>query len=203
MKDLERRDFLKLAAAGSLAIIGSRSVSAVTSEKTMHAAELEEATVTFLQSEMASGRMSARTITQVYLARIAEIDKRLNSIIELNPDALAVADQMDKERKAGKVRGPLHGIPVVIKDNIDTADKMKTTAGSLALIDAPTPKQDAFIITQLRNAGAVIIGKTNLSEWANFRSSKSSSGWSGRGGQTHNPYVLGEVVLHPTGAGKD
>src|SRR5207248_166615 len=125
-----------------------------------------------------------------YLTRIADIDKKLNSIIELNPDALAIADQMDRERKAGKVRGPLHGIPVLIKDNIDTADKMKTTAGSLALLDAPKPKQDAFIVKQLREAGAVILGKTNLSEWANFRSTKSSSGWSGRGGQTHNPYIL-------------
>src|SRR5205807_4012406 len=106
------------------------------------------------------------------------------------PDALAIADQMDKERKSGKVRGPLHGIPIVIKDNIDTADKMKTTAGSLALLDAPPPKQDAFLVKQLRDAGAVILGKTNLSEWANFRSTKSSSGWSGRGGQTHNPYEL-------------
>ena len=97
---------------------------------------------------------------------------------------------MDKERKNGKIRGMMHGIPVLIKDNIDTADKMKTTAGSLALIDAPTPKNDAFIVSQMRKAGAVIIGKTNLSEWANFRSTKSSSGWSGRGGQTHNPYIL-------------
>ena len=151
---------------------------------------LEEATVSGLQAAMAAGQTSARKITEGYLARIADIDKKLNSIIELNPDALAIADQMDAERKAGKTRGPLHGIPIVIKDNIETADKMKTTAGSLAMLDAPTPKQDAFIVKQLRAAGAVILGKTNLSEWANFRSSKSSSGWSGRGGQTHNPYIL-------------
>jgi amidase len=152
--------------------------------------DLENATVASLQSAMASGQASAKTIAQGYLARIADIDKKLNSIIELNPDALAIAERCDAERKAGKTRGPLHGIPVLIKDNIDTADKMKTTAGSLALADAPTPKQDAFIVKQLRDAGAVILGKTNLSEWANFRSTKSSSGWSGRGGQTHNPYIL-------------
>ncbi len=103
---------------------------------------------------------------------------------------LKIADELDKERKNGKIRGALHGIPILIKDNIDTADQMKTTAGSLALFDAPTPQNDAFIVSQLRKAGAIIIGKTNLSEWANFRSTKSSSGWSGRGGQTHNPYIL-------------
>ncbi|HEX8638382.1 MAG TPA: amidase, partial [Pyrinomonadaceae bacterium] len=115
---------------------------------------------------------------------------KLKSVIEINPDALQIADNLDKERKRGKVRGLLHGIPVLIKDNIDTADKMKTTAGSLALVDAPTPKRDAFVAEKLRKAGAVILGKTNLSEWANFRSTKSISGWSGRGGQTNNPYIL-------------
>ena len=153
------------------------------------APELEEATVESLQTAMASGQTTSAEITQGYLTRIADIDKKLNSVIELNPDAPTIARQMDAERRTGKVRGPLHGIPILIKDNIDTGDKMKTTAGSLALVDAPTPK-DAFIVTQLRNAGAVIIGKTNLSEWANFRSTHSSSGWSGRGGQTHNPYIL-------------
>jgi amidase len=152
--------------------------------------DLEEADVAGLQQAMATGQGTARTIAQGYLARIADIDKRLNSLIEINPDALAIADQMDRERKSGKIRGPLHGIPVLIKDNIDTADRMKTTAGSLALLDAPTPRKDAFLVRQLRDAGAVILGKTNLSEWANFRSTKSSSGWSGRGGQTHNPYIL-------------
>lgn len=166
-------------------MIGSRTVFGVSS-----GVNLEEAKVAELQSAMASGQTSARKIVEGYLARIAEIDKKLNSIIELNPDALMIADQMDRERKAGNIRGPLHGIPVLLKDNIDTADKMKTTAGSLALADAPTPKQDAFIVRQLRKGGAVILGKTNLSEWANFRSAKSSSGWSGRGGQTHNPYIL-------------
>ena len=158
--------------------------------KTNAAPDLEETTVAELQAAMKSGKMSAREITQKYLDRIKEIDPKLNSVLETNPDALKIADDLDKERKAGKIRGALHGIPILIKDNIDTADKMKTTAGSLALVDAPTPKQDAFLVQQLRNAGAIILGKTNLSEWANFRSTKSSSGWSGRGGQTHNPYIL-------------
>jgi amidase len=139
---------------------------------------------------MSSGHATARSITEGYLTRIADIDKKLNSVIELNPDALSIADAMDRERKAGKIRGPLHGIPVLVKDNLDTADKMKTTAGSLGLADAPPPKQDSFVVQQLRSAGAVLLGKTNLSEWANFRSEHSSSGWSGRGGQTHNPYML-------------
>src|SRR5580765_922844 len=183
---IDRREFLQRSAlAGTAMLAGSRMTLGAPSE-----IELEEATVSGLQSAMSSGQTTARKITEGYLARIAEIDKKLNSIIELNPDALAIADQMDRERKAGKTRGPLHGISVVIKDNIDTADKMKTTAGSLALANAPTPKQDAFIVTQLRNAGAVILGKTNLSEWANFRSTRSISGWSGRGGQTNNPYFL-------------
>jgi amidase len=153
-------------------------------------ASFEEATVSELTQAMMSGKTSSRALTQWYLSRIATIDKKVNSIIELNPDALAIAAEMDKERRAGKIRGPLHGIPIVIKDNIETADKMKTTAGSLALVDAPTPRQDAFIVARLREAGAVLIGKTNLSEWANFRDGSSISGWSGRGRQTHNPYVL-------------
>ncbi len=183
---IDRREFLqKSALAGTAMLIGSKMSFGASID-----VNLEDATVTGLQGAMASGQATARKIAEGYLARIAEIDKKLNSIIELNPDAMMIADQMDKERKAGKTRGPLHGIPVVIKDNIDTADKMKTTAGSLALLNAPTPMKDAFIVKQLRDAGAVILGKTNLSEWANFRSTKSSSGWSGRGGQTHNPYIL-------------
>jgi amidase len=156
----------------------------------MKSFELEEMTVSDLQDAMRSGKMTARSIAQKYLERIKTVDKQTNSVIETNPDALKIADELDKERKSGKVRSALHGIPVLLKDNIDTADKMKTTAGSLALMDAPTPKQDAFFVRKLRDAGAVILGKTNLSEWANFRSSDSSSGWSGRGGQTHNPYIL-------------
>lgn len=154
--------------------------------------ELEETTIDDLQKAMQSGKYSAKQITQLYLDRIQAIDKsgpKLNSVIELNPDALAIAAQLDEERKAGKVRGPLHGIPVLIKDNIDTADKMQTTAGALAL-EGNIAKKDAFIVAKLREAGAVLLGKTNLSEWANFRSTSSSSGWSSRGGQTKCPYVL-------------
>ncbi len=154
--------------------------------------ELEEATVADLQSGMANGKYTARRIVEQYLARIEAVDKGaagLNSVIELNPDALDIADTLDRERRAGRVRGKLHGIPVLLKDNIDTHDKMTTTAGSLAL-EGSIPLRDAFIVERLRAAGCVIIGKTNLSEWANFRSTRSSSGWSGRGGQTHNPYAL-------------
>jgi amidase len=154
--------------------------------------ELEELTVEALQEGMTGGKYSSRSITQLYLDRIAKIDKGeilLNSVIEINPEALSIAAALDKERKEGKVRGPLHGIPVLIKDNIDTGDQMMTTAGSLAL-EGHKAKQDAFIIQRLREAGAVLLGKTNLSEWANFRSNRSSSGWSSRGGQTKNPFVL-------------
>ncbi|MEO8649798.1 MAG: amidase family protein, partial [Acidobacteriota bacterium] len=186
MRSIERREFIKLSAAAGAAIILNRG----NAKAQTNAFDLDETTIVDLQAAMNEGRLTSRAIAQKYLTRIAEIDKKLNSIIELNPEALAIADGLDRERKGGRLRGPLHGIPVVIKDNIDTADKMKTTAGSLALLDAPTPARDAFIVKQLRDAGAVIIGKTNLSEWANFRSSKSSSGWSGRGGQTHNPYIL-------------
>ena len=183
---MKRRKFITTAAVAGAAIAASRTDHVFAQQPV----EIEEATIASLQAAMASGKATSHSITQAYLSRIAEIDKKLNSVIELNPDALAIADAMDAERKAGKLRGPLHGIPVLIKDNIDTADKMKTTAGSLALVDAPTPKQDAFVVKQLRDAGAVLLGKTNLSEWANFRSEHSSSGWSGRGGQTHNPYIL-------------
>lgn len=151
-----------------------------------------EATIESLQQQMAEGKLTSEALTQAYLDRIAAIDKagpKINAVIELNPDALNIAKQMDEERKAGKLRGPMHGIPVLIKDNIDTADKMQTTAGSLAL-EGNMAKQDAFIVTKLREAGAVLLGKTNLSEWANFRSTSSTSGWSSRGGQTKCPYVL-------------
>ena len=151
--------------------------------------ELEEATVSELQAAMASGKYTAQGVAERYLARIRELDATLHSVIELNPDALAIAASLDAERKAKGARGPLHGIPVLIKDNIATADKMQTTAGSLALVGA-IPSRDAFVVERLRAAGAVILGKTNLSEWANFRSTHSSSGWSGRGGQCRNPYAL-------------
>ena len=154
--------------------------------------ELEETSISELAEKMASGKYSARSIAEKYLARIEAIDQwgpTLRSVIELNPDALSIADALDKERKEKGARGLLHGIPVLIKDNIDTADRMATTAGSLALVGAKPPK-DSFLVQQLRNAGAVILGKTNLSEWANIRSNRSTSGWSGRGGLTKNPYAL-------------
>ena len=153
---------------------------------------LEETTIAELQQRMASGELTSHAIVQQYLDRIAAIDRAgpaLHAIIELNPDALAIADALDAERKSGKVRGPLHGIPVLLKDNLDTADHMHTTAGSLALAES-IAAQDATVAARLRAAGAVLLGKTNLSEWANFRSAHSTSGWSGRGGQTKNPYAL-------------
>ena len=142
---------------------------------------------------MAGGRYTSRQLVELYLKRIEELDRggpALRSIAEINPDALRIADDLDAERRQGRVRGPLHGIPIVIKDNIDTADRMATTAGSLALDAAPAPSRDAFVVERLRAAGAVMLAKTNLSEWANFRSMHSSSGWSARGGQVKNPYVL-------------
>jgi amidase len=151
-----------------------------------------EATIDNLQAQMSAGSLTAHELTAAYLERIAQLDKagpKLNAVIELNPDALAIADQLDAERRAGHVRGPLHGIPIFIKDNIATADRMETTAGSLALV-GDKPLRDAHIVTRLRAAGAIILGKTNLSEWANFRGDRSVGGWSGRGGQTHNPYAL-------------
>ena len=151
-----------------------------------------EATIDDLQARMAAGTLTAHELTAAYLARIAAVDKTgpaINAVIELNPDALAIADALDAERKAGHVRGPLHGIPVLIKDNLDTADRMQTTAGSLALVGQKPPR-DSFVAARLRAAGAVILGKTNPTEWANYRGNNSSSGWSGRGGQTRNPYAL-------------
>src|SRR2546425_13116677 len=153
------------------------------------APDLEEATVAHLQERMANGGLTALSLVQKYLARINVIDRDLNSIIEINPDAEAIAKALDAERKAGHVRGPLHGIPVLLKDNVDTHDRMQTGAGSIALVGtAPSP--DSTAPAKLRAPGAVILGKTNLSEWANFRSTHSSSGWSGRGGQCRNPYAL-------------
>ncbi|MBH8557620.1 amidase [Hymenobacter negativus] len=154
--------------------------------------ELQELTVTDLQDRMAKGTETARSLSEKYLARIKALNEAgpmLRAVIETNPDALTIADGLDQERKAGKLRGPLHGIPVLIKDNIDSGDQMMTTAGASALIGHKA-KQDAFIVQKLRAAGAVLLGKTNLSEWANFRSSHSVSGWSSRGRQSRNPYVL-------------
>jgi amidase len=151
-----------------------------------------EATIDSLQTQMAAGTLTAHQLTAAYLQRIAEIDRsgpKLNAVLEVNPDALSLADGLDAERRAGRVRGPLHGIPVLLKDNLDTADRMETTAGSLALV-GQRPPRDAHVVARLREAGAVILGKTNLSEWANFRGRNSCSGWSARGGQTRNPYAL-------------
>jgi len=199
---MKRSDFLRnttLAAAGigTLLSTGCSGDNTADEKKVTPAAsvdefELNEITITELQQKMAAGKYTSERVTNLYLQRIAQIDKAgptLNAVIELNQDAVATAIQMDAERKKGKIRSQLHGIPVLIKDNIDTAGKMKTTAGSLALENNIAAK-DAFIITKLKEAGAVILGKTNLSEWANFRSGKSCSGWSSRGGQTKSPYVL-------------
>src|SRR6516162_2212363 len=186
-----RRRLLQLGAAGA-ALLRAERVAAASSNAPDAGASpgsLDEVGLDELQARMKRGEETSRSITQKYLDRIAERDGRVRSVLETNPDALAQADAMDAERKAGKVRGPLHGIPVLLKDNIATKDRMRTTAGSLALMDAVVPA-DAFLVTRLRDAGAVLLGKTQLSEWANFRGSHSSSGWSGRGGQCRNPYAL-------------
>src|SRR4051794_17480137 len=154
--------------------------------------ELDEITISELQDSLGSGKYTSRSLVEKYSERIAEVDKSgpaVNAVIELNPDAHSIAESLDQERKAKGPRGPLHGVPVLIKDNIATADRMMTTAGSLALVGSKPPKV-SFVAQKLRAAGAVILGKTNLSEWANIRSSHSTSGWSGRGGQTKNPYAL-------------
>jgi amidase len=202
-----RRDFLRLgiAAAAAPKFLGIRAGAAqghyaqppggshlTDSEATAPATNLEEATIAGLQARMSAGTLTAEGLASAYLSRIDAIDRsgpRLNSIIELNPDAVAIARARDSERAHGHVRGPLHGIPILLKDNIDTADGMMTTAGSLALV-GKAPSEDATVAARLRDAGAVIIGKTNLSEWANMRSTNAASGWSGRGGLTRNPYIL-------------
>jgi len=161
--------------------------------------ELEEVTITELQANYTNGKYTSVQVVNAYLKRIEAIDKngpKLNSILQLNPDALKIAEDLDKERAAGKVRSPLHGIPIVLKDNIDTHDKMNTTAGSIIMKDSK-PLKDAFIVEKLREAGAIILGKANLSEWANFHSNFSSSGWSAMGGQTNNPY---DVTRNPCGS---
>jgi amidase len=197
-KSAARRQFLQTTMLGGLSaaflpsLADAREVSAAPAPFDAHTSELDESTVADLQAGMVSGKFTATSLTGVYLARIEEIDRRgpaVNSVIEINPDALQIAANSDRERRQKGLRGPLHGIPVLIKDNIDTADRMLTTAGSLALVGS-RPEQDSFVARKLREAGAVILGKTNLSEWANIRSSHSTSGWSGRGGLTRNPYAL-------------
>lgn len=206
---MRRRDFLRASAIGSAAALGVGDVAGAETESRgdggrnskpeksrvqVDAAdfELEEVSILDLQHDMVTGKRTARSITELYLGRIAAMDRQgptLRSVIETNPDALSIAADLDRERQQKGPRGPMHGIPVLIKDNIDTADKMTTTAGSYAL-EGSIPLHDSHVAQRLREAGAIILGKTNLSEWANFRSTHSSSGWSGRGGQAKNPYVL-------------
>jgi amidase len=197
-----RRRFLKTSLGGAVgvlvlpAVAGARKMATYSPAESVapeaSSFEINELTIADLQKGLASGKYTARSLTEKYLARIEQIDHRgpaLNSVIEVNPEALAIAEALDKQRKGKGPRGPLHGIPVLIKDNIDTADRMQTTAGSLALLGSH-PVRDSFVVQKLGEAGAVILGKTNLSEWANIRSSHSVSGWSGRGGLTRNPYAL-------------
>ncbi len=197
---VDRRDFVKLGAvAGAVAALAGTSACSLKPPADTRGQsgdptdfELNEATIQELQAAMASGDRSARSITEAYLDRIESFDRQgpsLRSVIETNPEALDIAEQLDREREAGTVRGPLHGIPILVKDNIDTADRMTTTAGSYAL-EGSIPLQDSFVVQRLREAGAIILGKANLSEWANIRSTRSSSGWSGRGGQCGNPFSL-------------
>ena len=189
---LNRRRFLRAGMlSGAAAPLVAQAQAVRVPTRAVPPSEFDEVTIAALQEGMKSGKFTARSIAEKYLARIDGIDKHgpaVNSVIELNPDALAMADVLDRERQAQGPRGPLHGIPVLIKDNIATRDRMQTTAGSLALVGS-VPRKDAFVAKKLRDAGAVILGKTNLSEWANIRSSHSTSGWSGRAGQTHNPYA--------------
>ena len=186
---MNRRIFFK---KGSLASLGLGLMSMRNIGSSPIDFAFNETSITALQEALKSGQLTSKKITSHYLQRIQAIDKKgpkLHAVIELNPDALNIAENLDQERKAGKIRGPLHGIPILLKDNINTGDKMQTTAGALALAGNKAAS-DAFITSKLREAGAIILGKTNLSEWANYRSTTSSSGWSGRGGQTKNPYVL-------------
>jgi amidase len=191
----DRRRFLKLgmsAGAAAFAVPAfAAGAGAQANVPEVKPSELDEVSLADLSAGLQSGKYTSRFLAEEYLSRIGEIDTRgpgLNSVIELNPEALAVADFLDQERKSKGSRGPLHGIPILIKDNIGTADRMTTTAGSLALLGF-TPPKDSGAVRRMRESGALLLGKTNLSEWANFRSSHSSSGWSGRGGQTHNPYA--------------
>ncbi|MEJ1239560.1 amidase [Chryseolinea sp. T2] len=195
---MKRRNFLStgLLGLGSTMTIlyACRETVKTTEQATTTPVEfpLEESDITSMLQQMKDGKLTSRKICELYLERIEQKDRNgpaLNSVIEINPDALSIADERDRERAEGRLRGPLHGIPILIKDNIDTGDKMMTTAGALAL-EGNIASKDAFIIEQLRKSGAVVLGKTNLSEWANFRDERSSSGWSSRGGQTKNPYVL-------------
>ena len=187
-----RRQFLHGLGLASLAATSLGTLPGCITGAVGGSAPLSELSVAEIQRRMAAGSLTAERLTNHFLQRIHRIDRsgsRLNSVIELNPEAVAMARALDDERRTKGPRGPLHGVPVLIKDNIDTGDRMQTTAGSLALAGSTAPK-DAFIVTRLRAAGAVVLGKTNLSEWANFRGHRSISGWSGRGGLTRNPHML-------------
>jgi amidase len=196
---VDRRAFLKIGALGSVSVAAVHDGAAAGTAREgppgrapVAPFELEEVSIAGLQERMTSGAETSRSITEKYLSRIAALDRQgpaLRQVLETNPDALAIATERDAERKAGRVRGPLHGIPILLKDNVGTADRMTTTAGSMAL-EGSMPPQDSFVARKLRDAGAVLLGKTNMSEWANFRSTHSTSGWSGRGGLGRNPYVL-------------
>jgi amidase len=191
---LSRRALLQLGVATSVVAVGARAgarpaPAPPAAGDAGQAFPIEEATLDELQRRMHSGEETALSLTEKYLERIHVLDPTLHAVLETNPDARAEATTLDAERRAGNTRGPLHGVPVLLKDNIATTGRMRCTAGSVALLQA-TVAREAFLVGRLRAAGAVILGKTNLSEWANFRSSHSSSGWSGRGGQCHNPYVL-------------
>ena len=191
--ELSRRNFLQLGAlaGGAAAVTGGRPLRTARAEVPAQG-DLTDATVAELQAAMTAGHVTSFSLVNAYLTRIANLDQagpKVNSIIEVNPDAQAIAQKLDVERRAGRVRGPLHGIPVVLKDNVDTGDRMQTAAGSLGLVGTPA-RRDSTVAANLRDAGAVILGKTTLSEWANFRGFSSTSGWSGRGGQCNNPYAI-------------
>ncbi|HEX4600992.1 MAG TPA: amidase [Gemmatimonadales bacterium] len=191
-RTMNRRTFLETAAVSGAAAAAGWAGPRPAGATRVAALEVEENTIAELQAGMTAGKYTARSIAAAYLERIEQLDQKgpaLRAVLEVNPDALAAADALDSERRGKGPRGPLHGIPLLVKDNVATRDRMQSTAGSLALVGT-TPPRDAFIVDRLRAAGAVILGKTNLSEWANFRSSHSSSGWSGRGGQCRNPYAL-------------
>ncbi len=198
---LSRRDFVATTCAARAAALvpfvpgGDAARVAATPNRvatTRAVVEPEERSVAEWQAALTRGELTSRDLVERYLQRIESLDRSgpmLHAVLETNPDALAIAASLDAERRAGKIRGPMHGIPVLVKDNIDTADRMHTTAGSEALVDG-SPTRDAFVVERLRAAGAIILGKTNLTEWANFRSTHASSGWSARGGQARNPYAL-------------
>jgi amidase len=207
VSEVNRRTFLRLGAlagagasmTGLLGSVPAARAEELAAEAASVSTGIEEKTIVQLQAMMSTGKLSALELVNLYMQRINQLDHsgpKVNAVVEVNPDVRNIARALDNERRGGHVRGPLHGIPIVLKENIDTGDKMQTTAGSLALLGKPAPR-DATVAARLRAAGAIILGKTNLSEWANFRSFQSSSGWSGRGGQTNNPY---DLTRNPSGS---